>query len=138
VLGASFAFAEEGTVAKLKDALSRELGVACAMVFGSRARGTHRDGSDLDLAIVGRGVDRFELGARLSILLDLEIDVVDLDDANIPLLRAVVDDGVPVSSNLPGALGSFYSRALLELDFDGPLYDRMARGYLAALARGDA
>jgi hypothetical protein len=34
----------------------------------------------------------------------------------------------------PGSLGGFYARALTDLEPDGPLYDRMAKGYVERLA----
>jgi predicted nucleotidyltransferase len=128
---------DEPTIEKVREALAREPGVACALVFGSRARGIEPR-SHVDLGIVGRDVDRPELAARLSRLLGFEVDVVDLDEAWVPLLRTVLEDAVPVASNVPGALGDFYSRAYLTLDLDGPLYDRMVEGRKAALARGNA
>jgi hypothetical protein len=102
------------------------------------ARGSHSAESDVDVAVRAPGVDLLELAARLSLALELEVDVVDLDAATIPLLRSVLADGVPVASNAPGALGTFYAHALVDLETDGPAYDRMARSYVRRLAGGSA
>ncbi|MEB2786872.1 nucleotidyltransferase domain-containing protein [Algoriphagus persicinus] len=40
--------------------------VAHVLVYGSRAKGTHNNRSDLDLVITDREIDRFTLGELLS------------------------------------------------------------------------
>jgi predicted nucleotidyltransferase len=41
------------TVGRIKEILKRFPAVERALLFGSRAKGTHRTGSDIDLALVG-------------------------------------------------------------------------------------
>lgn len=57
------------TVAQIRGALSRFPEVERAVLFGSRAKGTFRQGSDIDLALVGEGVDWRLLG-RIEMVLD--------------------------------------------------------------------
>ena len=70
---------------QIAEALRAFKGVKLALLFGSRATGKAREESDVDLAIDAPGLDRAELAARLSETLGLEIDVISLRDANIPL-----------------------------------------------------
>src|SRR5262245_37045928 len=66
-----------------------ELGV----LFGSMARGTATTNSDVDLAILGRDADLLGISADLARALDREVQVVRLEDASIPLLESLIDDG---------------------------------------------
>src|SRR5918996_3052657 len=76
------------------DALCRALhgrkDVRLALLFGSRARGRARPGSDADVAVQGRGVDLLELAADLSAAARIEVDVVSLEDPGYPLLNALL------------------------------------------------
>lgn len=47
------------------ETLAQEPAVQKAILFGSRAKGTHRPGSDIDLALVGEGLD-FDVIGRLA------------------------------------------------------------------------
>lgn len=52
----------EQTLAQIAMVLVRFPGVEQAILFGSRAKGTHRRGSDIDLALVGVGLDWRTIG----------------------------------------------------------------------------
>ena len=45
------------TIARIGEVLARFPEVEKATLFGSRAKGTHRPGSDIDLALAGHGLD---------------------------------------------------------------------------------
>ncbi len=104
------------------------------MLFGSRARGCARPGSDVDLAVEAPGVDLWTLAADLSQTVGLEVDVVDLRDAGYPLLKSVLRDAVPVHQGQPGALGSWRSQAIARVELDRPWFERMRDGFLRRLA----
>lgn len=108
-------------------------GLELALVFGSVARGRAGLASDVDVAIVG-DVDAFELSARLSLALGREVDVVDVARASVPLLDAIVRDGVAVFERTPGGEARFRSRALLLLETDRPWYERMQKAWLKRVA----
>ena len=108
--------------------------VRLAIVFGSRARGTARPDSDVDVAVHAPGVDLFELGAALSRATGHEVDVVTLDDLGIPLLGRVVEEGVGVHEARPGALAAWRARALVDLETDRPWFARMRDAWLARVA----
>jgi predicted nucleotidyltransferase len=83
--------------ARLEHALAGRAGVRLAVLFGSEARGTARDDSDVDVAVDAPGGDEIALAAELCDALGREVDVVSLGDASIPLLHAIVRDGVVVT-----------------------------------------
>jgi uncharacterized protein len=59
----------KGTVAQIARVLEQFATVERAVLFGSRAKGVHRPGSDIDLALVGDRLDWRELG-RIDDALD--------------------------------------------------------------------
>ena len=61
------------------------------ILFGSRARGTNRERSDIDLAVSGKNVLRFEelLEEQADTL--LSFDVVNLDEIESDKLRTSID-----------------------------------------------
>ena len=105
------------------------------LVFGSRARGSHRSDSDVDVAVLG-DVDRLALAGALSRAVGREVEVVDLAAAGHPLLSAIIEDGVLVHEGVRGAYATWRSHALSQLDLDRAWYARMQKGYLAKLAAG--
>ena len=71
-------------------------------LFGSRANGTHQPGSDVDLALVGKAIDR-QLTARLRAILEEEspipyfFDVVHWESLrNEPLKTAIQETAQPI------------------------------------------
>lgn len=122
-------------VAQLSAALAGRGDVHLAVLFGSRARGGARADSDVDLAVWAPGVDLLALGAELANALGVEVDVVPLVPADIPLLAQIVEDGVVAHEGRPGAHGEWRARALSELALDGPWYARMRDAWLERVAR---
>ncbi len=105
------------------------------VLFGSRARGTERVGSDVDLGVWAPGADLLALSAQLSSALGLDVDVVSLSDPDIPLLEEIVEHGIVVHEGRRGAQGSWRARALSILDLDRPWYARMRDAWLRHVAR---
>lgn len=116
-------------------ALTGRRDVEVALLFGSRARGEHRQDSDVDVAVLG-DVDRLALAAELSRATGLEVDVVALEAAGYPLLTAIVEDGILVHEGVRSAYARWRSHALSQLALDRTWYARMRDGYLAKLAGG--
>jgi len=131
-----------GVVDELRRVLDRDPRIAYALLFGSGARGSMHDGSDLDVAVglsAGTTLQAHEAGALVA---DLEraagrtVDLVVLNDAPPALAYRVFRDGVTLVERDHGALADRKARAILEyLDFR-PLEDLAVRGVLAAAARG--
>jgi predicted nucleotidyltransferase len=56
-------------IEKIKSSLKNETNIKKLILFGSRAKGTAKNGSDIDLALVGDGIsfsDLCAIGARLE------------------------------------------------------------------------
>lgn len=71
------------------------------LVFGSRARGTHRKTSDLDLAIEGKAslslADRSKLELQFSeSSLPFRVDIVDLHTADESFRTLIQGDSIPL------------------------------------------
>lgn len=109
-------------------------GVRLAVLFGSRARGVQQPTSDVDLAVEAPGVDPVALAADLSKGLGGVVDVVDLSAATIPMMQALIQEGIVVFENRPGVAASWRSRTLAQLETDLPWYRRMRDAWLRQLA----
>jgi predicted nucleotidyltransferase len=74
-------------------AVLKEMGAREVYVFGSAASGTMREGSDVDLAVVGLPPGAFITAmVRASDALGREMDLIDLDDDN-PFTRYLREEG---------------------------------------------
>lgn len=72
---------------------------AKVILFGSRARGTHKEGADVDIAIdAGEKIILREMGrARLTLenlFMPLSVDLVDLNNISDRLKQEIIQDGV--------------------------------------------
>ena len=122
------------SIEDVRRAIATVPGVRLALLFGSRARGTARDDSDVDIALDAPGDDRLATAAALSATLGLRIDVVDLRNATIPLLEDLLRDAIVVHEGSPGAGALWRSRTLAQLETDRPWYARMRDAWLARVA----
>lgn len=76
--------------------------VAAAYLFGSYARGTERQGSDIDIAVLFYNLEeklvRFD--RRLEMIMDLErivgkkVDLVDIEEAPVLLRHHILKEGI--------------------------------------------
>jgi predicted nucleotidyltransferase len=82
-------------IAAIDTVFARHAHVEQAILYGSRAKGSHRLGSDIDLALVGNGLTLDELlrieGELDDLLLPWRIDLVLLDRIDSSALREHVD-----------------------------------------------
>jgi predicted nucleotidyltransferase len=122
------------TVQAIREWLRGRLDVRLALVFGSRARGTATPTSDVDVAVGAPGVDLLDLAAELSRATGLEVDVVDLEHAGVPLLARIVREGVLVHERRPGTAATWRAQALADLETDAPWFARMREAWLARVA----
>lgn len=123
----------DSAIARARELLRGHHGVRLVLAFGSRARGAATPMSDLDLAVSAPGMDLFKLAGELSERLGVEVDVVNLDDENlpIPLLEALVRDSVIVAEAAKGIAASWRTRTVVMLETDRPWYRRMRDAWLA-------
>ena len=108
-------------------------GVRLALVFGSMGRGNATDRSDLDVAVLG-ATNVLDCAASLSAAVGREVDIVNLTEVSIPMLEAIVRDGVVVFECERGVAAIWRSRALASLEIDRPWYERMQKAWLARVA----
>lgn len=85
-------------------------------LFGSRARGSARADSDVDLGVLGKAafdpVLVFDLGLDLGVLARRDVDVVDLRRAPVTLRKEIVHAGRLVSCRDEGACHTFVADSL--------------------------
>jgi predicted nucleotidyltransferase len=108
--------------------------VRLALLFGSEARGTARTDSDVDVAVDAPSTSLGQLAAALSTRLGTEVDVVRLDTASIPLLEALIADGIVLHEAKPGAGALWRSRVLAQLETDRPWYRRQRDAWIQRVA----
>jgi predicted nucleotidyltransferase len=108
--------------------------VRLVLLFGSRATGKNAVDSDLDLAIDAPKDDLDPIAGALSAELGLEVDVIPVADVTIPLLEALVRDGVVVHEGKRGAAASWRTKALIDLETDRPWYARTRDAWLRRVA----
>jgi len=75
--------------------LARKHELEKVILFGSRARGTNHERSDIDLAVKGGDVTRFSLDVDDKVWTLLKFDVVDLGmEHSVGFLSEIEKDGV--------------------------------------------
>ena len=144
---------DDPTEERVRSAVARVLpgqGVELAYLFGSRARGDARPGSDVDLAVLldarvasGGVADKssllarhLDLAARLHDAGAGEVDLVLLDDAPLPLRGRVAREGVVLWARDQGVRAEWESRTSREF-FDFEIFMApLETALLAAHAQG--
>lgn len=105
---ASFPASLEGVLTRFLRAVSRDVAVSAAYLFGSATRGEMESGSDIDVAVVSedfRGMRRVDVVALLlsktrGCAVDLQpigLTPEDLDRGEDVVAKAVLTTGVPLS-----------------------------------------
>ena len=82
---------EEKTIEKIHQLLALYPNVEKAIIFGSRAKGNFKTGSDIDLALIGTGITLADIN-KLSIhiddlLLPYSFDLISYSGINNPELK---------------------------------------------------
>lgn len=76
---------------------SKECNIRKVILFGSRARGTHTDRSDIDIAVCGGDFDSFYWAVKERVHSLLTFDIVDFDSsASEQLKKEIERDGVVI------------------------------------------
>lgn len=88
--------------------MARRFSVKKLILFGSRARGTNRERSDIDLAATGGDIDEFEEAVEEQIDTLLAFDVINLDDGIDDDFKAEIDrDGIILYAEAPVAMRKY-------------------------------
>jgi predicted nucleotidyltransferase len=115
--------------------------VGLLVLFGSRARGTERADSDLDLGVLRSDDRAMSLGELGRLQSDLgcwsghDTDVVDLARADALLRFEMVSDGRPLYEAEPGSWTGFVARTLIDHDDIAPFVAACVAG-VGKAARG--
>ena len=92
-------------IKELQDVFRRYTNIEKVLIFGSRSKGNFREGSDIDLAVIGKGVDYNQLLSILCEIEDLELLYsVDLIDYN-------KKKGTPIGDHIDRVGKIFYEAA---------------------------
>jgi predicted nucleotidyltransferase len=92
-------------IKELQDVFRRYTNIEKVLIFGSRSKGNFREGSDIDLAVIGKGVDYNQLLSILCEIDDLELLYsVDLIDYN-------KKKGTPIGDHIDRVGKIFYEAA---------------------------
>jgi predicted nucleotidyltransferase len=124
---------------RLRVALASGPPLRLAVLFGSRATGRSREGSDFDIGIVPVDAalslhDELVLASELSAAVSAEVDVVRLD-GDEPLLGAeVARTGICLYEAAPGVFAAYRATAISQwIDFEEMIAPHRAR-FLRRLA----
>ena len=104
--------------------LTQHQDISLALIFGSVAKGTFIDSSDLDLAVAGSSPlspeEKLNLIQSLSDALHREVDLVDLRVATGTVFKQALTTSVPIVLKDPMLLARCASRMVFEdADFHG-------------------
>ena len=92
-------------IKELQDVFRRHANIRKVLIFGSRSKGSYRAGSDIDLAVVGTGIDYNQM---LNILCEIE----DLDLLyKVDLLDYQKKVGTPIGDHIDRVGQIFYEAA---------------------------
>ena len=91
-------------IEEIQDVFRRHIEVEKVLIFGSRAKGNYRAGSDIDLAVIGNNVDY-----RLILKIGCEIDSLELL-YGIDLLDYQSKKNTPIGEHIDRVGQIFYER----------------------------
>ena len=90
---------------ELRDVFRHHANIEKVLIFGSRSKGNYRAGSDIDLAVVGKGIDYNQL-------LTIQCEIDDLDMLySIDLLDYQKEKGTPLGDHIDRVGQVFYEAA---------------------------
>lgn len=94
--------------------LAKHANIEEAIIFGSRAKGTYREGSDIDLAIKGDNIS-------FSQLMDIGVQIEDLDILyKVDLVDYSKNEGTPLKEHVDRVGKLFYKRPLINNSLPDP------------------
>ena len=92
-------------IKELQGVFRRHANIKKVLIFGSRSKGNYREGSDVDLAVIGDGVDYRQL-------LDIQCEIDDLELLySVDLLDYDKQKGTPIGQHIDRVGQIFYEAA---------------------------
>ena len=93
----------DAVVEELRDVFRRHENIRKVLIFGSRAKGNYREGSDIDLAVIGNLIDDEQM-------LNLRCEIEDLDLLyHVDLLDYAKKTGTPLGDHIDRVGQLFYA-----------------------------
>lgn len=92
-------------IKELQDVFRRHANIRKVLIFGSRSKGNYREGSDIDLALIGNGIDYRQLLEILCEIDDLELLY------SVDLLDYQKKKGTPIGDHIDRVGQVFYEAA---------------------------
>ena len=92
-------------IKELQDVFRRHANIRKVLIFGSRSKGNYREGSDIDLALIGNGIDYRRLLEILGEIDDLELLY------SVDLLDYQKKKGTPIGDHIDRVGQVFYEAA---------------------------
>ena len=92
-------------IKELQDVFRRHANIEKVLIFGSRSKGNFREGSDIDLALIGNGIDYRQLLEILCEIDDLELLY------SVDLLDYQKKKGTPIGDHIDRVGQVFYEAA---------------------------
>ncbi len=117
----------DAVIASLETYFADQQDVTLAILFGSVAKGTHTPASDIDVAI------HTEPPADISRL--IEVDLVDLHQADGIILTRILSHGVRIKDN-PNLYASYNLKAIYFNEDYLPLLRRMQKAHIERFIHG--
>jgi uncharacterized protein len=119
--GAWYARSVTSELDRIRSTLCQRVGarLQAAWLFGSRARGEERPGSDYDLAVLTQpplGLDRLIVAERIARDLGADVDLIDLRTATATLAWEVITTGRLFVEVDEAATSQFVRRARFDAD----------------------
>jgi len=115
---------DQALVEKLAALLKDHTEVRAAYLFGSRARGSHKSTSDVDIAVAFAPAtsawNEVELQEQLTVQLAIPVQIVDLARADSHLARVVYREGIQLVGDAPVAVEDSTSMGEERLEEAGP------------------
>lgn len=95
----------DAVITELQDVFRRHSNIKKVLIFGSRSKGNYRAGSDIDLAVIGTGIDYNQL-------LNIQCEIEDLELLySIDLLNYQEKMGTPIGDHIDRVGQVFYEGA---------------------------
>lgn len=127
--------AEAQLVRALRTALEAYPAVQVAYLFGSRARGEGREGSDVDVAVLG-AAEPLSLASDLEAAAGARVDLVQLRSAPVELAARVVQEGVRLLVRDEAARVDHHAEVLDRYFDTEPMREILARGQAIRIKEG--
>lgn len=117
------------TIEKLKDYFKQIHEVSSAILFGSYAKGTQNEKSDIDLAILtNQGLTaelKIKIISDLAIIFHKTIDVIDLQTIHVPLLQEILTKGIWLQLESNSIKEKLIQRMIYEVEDLQPLRENI-------------